>query len=106
MADNTQAEFIWRGRETVDAVLASLTPPARIEIVLPANYNHAVFVQLHPEADVAQPEELDLEGDGTLLREIARVRGLEDLADLVGPLSTLNAVVGILSPPRILITLG
>lgn len=106
MADNTQAEFTWRGRETVDGVLASLTPPARIEIVLPANYNHALFVQLHPEADAAQPEELNLEGDVTLLREIARVRGLEALADLVGPLSTLNAVVAVLSPPRILITLG
>ena len=105
MTDNTQAEFIWRGRETVDAVLAALTPPARIEIVLPANYNHALFVQLHLEAAAAQPEELDLEGDVTLLREIAQVRGLEVLADLVAPLSTLNAVVGVLSPPRIMITL-
>lgn len=106
MADNTQAEFTWRGRETVDAVLGSLTPPARIAIVLPANYNHALFVHLHPEAAAPQPEELNLEGDVTLLREIARVRGLEDLADLVDPLAALNAVVGVLSPPRIMITLG
>lgn len=106
MADNTQAEFIWRGRETVDAVLASLTPPARIEIVLPANYNHALFAQLNPKAEAAQPEELNLEGDVSLLREITQVRGLEALADLIGPLSTLNAVIGVLSPPRIMITLG
>lgn len=106
MAETNETVFAWRGKETVDAILASLAPPARVEIVLPENYNHALFACLNPEADTAQTEELDIEGDVVLLRKVASLRGLEDLAVLIEPLSGLAATVAVLSPPRIVIVLA
>lgn len=108
MAETNETVFAWRGKETVDAILASLVPPARVAIVLPENYNHALFAGLNPEADTAtaQTEELDIEGDVMLLRKVACLRGLEDLAALVEPLSGLAATVTVLSPPRIVIVLA
>ncbi|MBU1395176.1 MAG: hypothetical protein KKE84_03415 [Gammaproteobacteria bacterium] len=105
MAETDETVFTWRGKETVDAVLGNLLPPARVEIVLPVNYNHALFAGLNPEADTAQTEELDIEGDVMLLRKVAGLRGLEDLAALIEPLSGLAATVTVLSPPRIVIVL-
>jgi len=105
MAETDETVFTWRGKETVDAVLGNLLPPARVEIVLPVNYNHALFAGLNPEADTAQMEELDIEGDVMLLRKVAGLRGLEDLAALIEPLSGLAATVTVLSPPRIVIVL-
>lgn len=105
MAETNGTVFSWRGKETADAILASLVPPARVEIVLPANYNHALFAGLNPETDAAQTEELNIEGDVMLLRKVAGLRGLEDLAALIEPLSGLAATVTVLSPPRIVIVL-
>ncbi len=105
MAESRETEFTWRGKETVDAVLDNLVPSGRVEIVLPVNYNHALFASLDPEADSAQTEELDIEGDVMLLRKIAELRGLEDLAALIEPLSGMSARVTVLSPPRIVIVL-
>jgi hypothetical protein len=106
MAETNETVFPWRGKETVDAILASLVPPARVAIVLPENYNHALFAGLNPEADAAQTEALDIEGDVMLLRKVAGLRGLEDLAALIEPLSGLAATVTVLSPPRIVIVLA
>lgn len=105
MTDTTHAEFTWRGKETIDAVLARLVPPARIEIVLPQNYNHALFAHLNPDAPPAQLEDLNIEGDVALLNVISGIKGLEDLAGLIGPLARLDATVTVLSPPKIVIEL-
>lgn len=106
MVETHETIFAWRGKETVDAILANLVPPARVEIVLPVNYNHALFAGLNPEADAAQTEELDIKGDVMLLRKVASLRGLEDLAAMIEPLSGLAATVAVLSPPRIVIVLA
>lgn len=105
MAAHDETSFTWRGRQTVDDILDRLAPPTRLEITLPENYNHALFAALNPEANVAQAEALNIEGDVMLLRKVARLRGLEDLAALIEPLSGLAATVTVLSPPRIVIVL-
>lgn len=99
--------FTWRGKQTVDEILSRLTPPARVEIMLPENYNHALFAVLSPEANVAQTEAanarteaLKIEGDVALVTKVAKIRGLEDLAALIEPLSKLEATVTVLSPPQ------
>jgi hypothetical protein len=105
MAGHDETAFAWRGKQTVDDILSRLVPPTRVEIILPENYNHALFAVLSPEADAAQTEALNLEGDVTLISKVAGLRGLEDLAALIEPLSGLEATVTVLSPPRIVIVL-
>lgn len=98
--------FTWRGKQTVDEILDSLVPPTRVEIVLPSNFNHALFAHLCPDDASPQAEVLNVEGDETLLHRIATLQGLEDLAALVEPLSGLDATLTVLSPPRIVIVLN
>ncbi|MHB1215939.1 MAG: hypothetical protein ACYCY9_13240 [Thiobacillus sp.] len=105
MARSNGTAFTWRGKQTVDEILGSLVPPTRVEIMLPLNFNHALFARLCPDDASAQAEVLNIEGDETLLRTIATLRGLEDLAALIEPLSGLEARVTVLSPPRIVIVL-
>lgn len=105
MAETNGTVFTWRGPQTLDDIMGSLVPPTRLEIVLPVNFNHALFAHLHPDDDTAQTEVLDIEGDETLLHKIAMLRGLEALAALIEPLSRLETTVTVLSPPRIVIVL-
>lgn len=105
MAGHDETAFAWRGKQTVDDILNGLVPPNRVEIILPENYNHALFAALSPEANITQAEALNIEGDVTLISKVARLRGLEDLAALIEPLSALEATVTVLSPPRIVIVL-
>lgn len=95
----------WRGQETIDAVRANLGPSTRIEIMLPADYNHALFTHLMPDASEGQLETLDIDGNADLIAGVAEVKGLEVLAKLVEPLSSLSAKVTIQSPPRIVIAI-
>lgn len=105
MSEITEACFAWEGSETIDAVQAKLASPARIEITLPPEYNHELFAQLMPDAPPGRAEQLDMEGDVGLLRVVARIEGLEDLASLIGPLSRLSARVKMRTPPTIVIIL-
>jgi hypothetical protein len=110
MTGRDETAFVWRGKQTVDDVVGRLMPPTRVEIILPENYNHALFAALSPgvgpaEASNARTEALNLEGDVTLIAKVAGLRGLEQLAALIEPLSGLDATVTVLSPPRIVIVL-
>ncbi len=105
MTDTDETAFTWQGKQTINAILPRLVAPTRLEIALPEDYNHALFVRLNPDAGTAQPEKLNIEGDVMLLREISSLNGLEELAALIEPLSRLAARVAVLSPPRIVIVL-
>ncbi len=105
MTEPRETAFSWRGKETIETILPRLVAPTRLEIVLPAEYNHALFSVLNPDAGAAQPEKLDVEGDVALLKEVSKIHGLELLAALIEPLSRLSHKITVLSPPRILIVL-
>ena len=105
MTEMTRIELEWRGKETIDAVRAYLGPSTQIDISLPANYNHALFAHLMPDAPKGQMESLDVEGDESLLAEVAKVKGLEDFATLIETLSGKSAQIKVQTPPRIVISI-
>lgn len=95
----------WHGHETIEAVPSLLDQAQRIEITLPANYNHALFRVLHPDEPPAQLEEIDASGGPELLADIATVTGLEEFSALIAALTASRATVQVASPPKVLITL-
>ena len=94
----------WRGQETIESVMALLDRTMRIEIELPANYNHALFSLLHPGKTASAVESVDRSAGPELLTEIASLAGLEKLGELKETLST-KTTIRIVSPPRVIITL-
>ena len=97
------AKLVWQGDDTIAAVRKLLTTAQRIEITLPANYNHALFTALHPDAASAAAETIDSQAGPELLQQIAQVRGLEPMSTLADILRPLGARVHLLSPPLLVI---
>jgi hypothetical protein len=95
----------WRGHETVAAIHRLVNEAETIEVALPADYNHALFRVLNPQASSADLEDLDTDAGPELLTDIARVRGLEDLAALASVLHDAQASVRIVTPPTLVISL-
>jgi hypothetical protein len=95
----------WHGHETIASIPSLLDKGDRIEILLPSNYNHALFRVLHPGEPPAQLEEIDVSGGPELLAKIATVTGLEEFATLTQTLASADARVQVVSPPKVLITL-
>jgi hypothetical protein len=93
----------WNDDETIAAIPDLLMHAQKIEITLPADYNHALFRALHPHAPASEPEELDIHAGPELLADIASVRGLEKLTALAQPLTAAHASLRLLSPPMLVI---
>jgi hypothetical protein len=93
----------WRGHETIALIPRLLDQTEQVEIALPADYNHALFHALNPDAPPSAPEDIDASGGPELLADIARIRGLEELATLTGVLSKVQASVRLVSPPTLVI---
>lgn len=98
-------KLTWHGHETVESIPALLDQAEQIEVILPLNYNHALFQRLHPHAPPAELEDIDVSGGPELLEKIATINGLEEFHALVGTLTTARAAVRVASPPKVVITL-
>lgn len=95
----------WHGHETIESIPELLEGSESIEIVLAADYNHALFRALHSSTYPSHLEEIDISGGPELLDAFATINGLEELAKLKKPLTQSHASVHIISPPMIIITL-
>lgn len=94
----------WKGIETVAAARGMVLGHRPVEIHLPANYHHALFVRLRSSNAPAQPEMLDITGGPELLTEIARIDGLKDFDDLAPTVSETGSRIHVVSPsPKIAI---
>lgn len=93
----------WQGDATVDRIISLLEQAERIEVRLPAGYNHALFKILHPDADAAALEAVDINAPPEVLDAVAQVRGLESLASLTAALTRAKASVSLHSPPTLVI---
>lgn len=98
--------LLWHGQETIDAVAGLLSRAERIEITLPANYNHVLFTKLNPDASDAALEDIETNGGPELLNQVAEVDGLEAFSTLVEALAEVRASIRIVSPPKLVIDMA
>ena len=90
--------LMWRGHLTAELARAALERREPVLIHLPAEYHHALFVKLRPEAPRGTPEEIDVRDSPRLLTTIASIHGLEEFAALVEPAERAGASLMIRSP--------
>lgn len=95
-------EIEWQGPQTLAGISAGLDEYGRVEVVLPHNFNHAVFEHLCGDG-LSGVEQIDVNGGAELVRAIAAVDGLEDLTPLAEVVENARATVHVISPPRIII---
>lgn len=96
-------KLTWQGDATVARIASLLNQAERIDVALPAEYNHTLFRILHPDADVAAVEAIDIDAAPEILDAIAKIRGLESLASLTAVLTRAKASVSLFSPPTLVI---
>lgn len=90
--------LMWKGHQTAELARAALDRRDPVLIHLPAEYHHALFVKLRPEAPRGTPEEIDVHDGPQLLATIAAIHGLEDFATLVDAAGRAGVSVTIRSP--------
>src|SRR3569832_2966097 len=88
----------WEGVETIKAIEPVLGQPCLIELALAANYHHAIFCQLHPDAPPGPLEVLQEQGGGELLATLGGVEGLQPLAQLADAVTQAKGTVKIGQP--------
>ena len=94
----------WNGAETLTAARDAVIQRRPIELHLPANYHHALFVRAHPDPEPSQREVLDVSGGPELLAEIAQIDGLKEFAGLIPAVSDAKSRVRLMSPsPKVTI---
>lgn len=101
----TRTEVIkvtWGGSETTASTGEALLRYARIDIVLPPSMHHALFRRVYPDADLADPQEVDVSGGAELAAMLATLDGLEALADLIEPVKRGGYRVHLHSPAPVL----
>lgn len=106
MTRESLIRLTWRGQETITTILNLLDQAENIEIALPADFNHTLFRSLNPEASVAEFENIDARGGPALLKDIAKIRGLNELGILANALRDRQTSVQLTSPPKLVITLS
>lgn len=91
------------GQETIDkATEAILQERTEVHISLPADYHHALFKQLYPDAIPTQPELIDVSGGSDILDQISTVPGLQLFQSLSVPVSRTGYRVSLHSPSPLL----
>lgn len=107
MTADTLVLIRWRGKNSVSEAVQLIQENHNLEITLAPNYHNALFHHLYPDADSDTPNFIDLEGGSKLLKQIADVDGLEEIASLITSVDRANSSVTVKSPtPRIYIGLN
>ena len=98
MNEERTLRLIWQGAATQIEASAAIDAGRQVEITLPANFHHALFVRLHTHEAAVEVERLDETGNAELVRAMAGLAGLEDLHRLVAPLQRRNYQVRLADP--------
>jgi hypothetical protein len=102
MATTELIKLTWGGRETAASAIEAMLRRAKVEIALPSSMHHALFRRLHPEADDGQPEQVDIAGGVEVIATLAKIDGLQALAELGEPLSRSGYRLHLRSPGPVL----
>lgn len=99
MVTSAPNRLLWRDRQSTREARKALAEFGRVELDLPPNFHHALFAHLQPRAEAGhRPEVLDIEGHAELLRRIADIQGLDDLAELADMVAEADGSVRVRSP--------
>ncbi|HEY5899842.1 MAG TPA: hypothetical protein VIV54_19910 [Burkholderiales bacterium] len=79
---NDRWYFTWRGRETLPEVKAAMARGDAVEIILPPDTHHALYMHIYPDGRSCDSAAIDASNGAELLHSIATVAGLQDLAEL------------------------
>lgn len=94
----------WEGAKTAQAIDETLRSGDDVEVELPADFHHALFEHVYPDAQPGALEDVDVSGGAELLERIAGLRGLAALADAAAAVIATAAEVYVQSPaPKIII---
>jgi hypothetical protein len=85
MATIEVIKLTWGGRETAACVVEALLRHAKVEIELPSSMHYALFRRLNPDADEAEPEEVNVAGGSEVIATLATLDGLQAMAELEEP---------------------
>ena len=102
MAETEVIKLTWGGQETAANIAEALLRRAIVEIVLPPGMHHALFRRLYPDADAAEPEEVDVDGGVELIATLATLDGLQAIAGLAEPLTRSGHRLHLRSPSPVL----
>lgn len=107
MVTSAPNRLLWRDRQSTREAREALAEFGRVELDLPPSFHHALFAHLQPRAEAGhRPEVLDLEGDAELLRRIANIQGLEEMAEMAELVTEALGTVLVRSPsPTVIIVL-
>ena len=97
-------KLTWHGLETVESIKKLLDDVKEIKVVLPFNFNHAIFHELCPDSTSAEMEDINISGGAEIISKLANLSGLEEMEGLVEILDTAKAKVRIISPPMVIIS--
>lgn len=79
---NDRWYFVWRGRETLAEVKTAMAHGDAVEIILPPETHHALYMHIYPDGRSCDSAAIDASNGAELLHSIATVAGLQDLAEL------------------------
>ena len=104
MTEKAVTRLIWEGQSTLGKLCELVQARMNFELQLAQDYHFALFRHLYPDAPSGEPDLVDVSGTAELIGKVAEIRGLEQLADLVEPVTAAQAKVHIQSPaPGILV---
>lgn len=92
----------WPGAETLRDARSAMRAGGIVEIELPLEVHYALHSHLNPQSAAGPVERLDADGGEELLRAVATVAGLEELAKLRAEVRRAHYRVRVTSPePRL-----
>lgn len=94
--------FQWPAHDSLPAIEAAIARGDAVEIALPQGAHHALCMHMAPRADAAQ---VNAQGGAEVVRAIADVAGLDELARLEEPLRRSGYSINLSSPDPTLVLL-
>jgi hypothetical protein len=105
MVEKRNIRLGWEGKTTLPKLHELVRTRVDFELQLPPDYHFALSRHLLPQAPLDESEQIDLTGTAELLNKVAEIRGLQELAELAGPVAAAEGRVQIQSPaPGILVS--
>ncbi|WJW76417.1 hypothetical protein QVG61_04795 [Thiohalobacter sp. IOR34] len=95
MVERRDIHLLWEGAQSSLEAQALLRQRHAVELQLPADYHHALLVHLSPPG-LERSGQLDITGGSELLGQVAEIRGLAEIAELIE--AAAGAEVHIQSP--------